>query len=105
VRPLALQVLPVPCLADMTSCPTSRFIFVAPGVIAQVQPKFIANRDIFEAREKKAKIYSACRLLLRPLFTLLLMPPSFICPSPILGWKAFILGEIVSIAILRIVLH
>lgn len=25
-----------------------QFIFVAPGVIAQVQPKFIANRDIFE---------------------------------------------------------
>lgn len=31
---------------------------MAPGVIAQTQPKFIANRDIFEAREKKAKIYS-----------------------------------------------
>jgi hypothetical protein len=28
------------------------------GVIAQTQPKFIANRDIFEAREKKAKLYS-----------------------------------------------
>jgi ATP-binding cassette subfamily G (WHITE) protein 2 (SNQ2) len=35
-----------------------------------VQPKFIANRDVFEAREKKAKLYS---------------------------WKAFILGEIVSL--------
>lgn len=34
------------------------FIFVAPGVIAQTQPKFIANRDVFEAREKKAKVYS-----------------------------------------------
>jgi ABC-type multidrug transport system permease subunit len=34
------------------------FIFVAPGVIAQLQPKFIANRDVFETREKKAKIYS-----------------------------------------------
>ena len=34
------------------------FIFVAPGVIAQTQPKFIANRDVFEAREKKAKLYS-----------------------------------------------
>lgn len=34
------------------------FIFVAPGVIAQTQPKFIANRDVFEAREKKGKIYS-----------------------------------------------
>ncbi|KAJ9095227.1 hypothetical protein QFC20_006704 [Naganishia adeliensis] len=30
------------------------FIFVAPGV----QPLFIARRDIFEAREKKAKIYN-----------------------------------------------
>jgi len=45
------------------------FIFVAPGVIAQTQPKFIANRDVFEAREKKAMIYS---------------------------WKAFIFGEIVA---------
>lgn len=34
------------------------FIFVAPGVMAQVQPLFIARRDIFEAREKKAKMYS-----------------------------------------------
>lgn len=31
--------------------------FVA-GVIAQTQPKFLHNRDIFEAREKKAKLYS-----------------------------------------------
>lgn len=45
--------------ADHVFYPAFRFIFVAPGVIAQVQPKFIANRDIFEAREKKAKIYSA----------------------------------------------
>jgi hypothetical protein len=29
----------------------------APGVIAQLQPLFIARRDIFEAREKKAKMY------------------------------------------------
>ncbi|KEF60963.1 uncharacterized protein A1O9_02527 [Exophiala aquamarina CBS 119918] len=34
------------------------FIFVAPGVINQLQPLFIARRDIFEAREKKAKMYS-----------------------------------------------
>jgi ATP-binding cassette subfamily G (WHITE) protein 2 (SNQ2) len=38
-------------------------------VIAQTQPKFIANRDIFEAREKKAKLYS---------------------------WQAFVFGEIVA---------
>lgn len=42
---------------------------MAPSVIVQIQPKvrvsgplaepqFIANRDIFEAREKKAKFYS-----------------------------------------------
>lgn len=31
---------------------------LSPGVIAQVQPKFIANRDVYEAREKKAKLYS-----------------------------------------------
>ena len=34
------------------------FIFVAPGVIAQLQPLFIDRRDIFEAREKKSKMYS-----------------------------------------------
>ncbi|KFA65077.1 hypothetical protein S40285_03104 [Stachybotrys chlorohalonatus IBT 40285] len=45
------------------------FIFVAPGVIAQLQPLFIQRRDIFEAREKKSKMYS---------------------------WKAFVTGLIVS---------
>ncbi|KAF4342638.1 ATPase [Fusarium beomiforme] len=34
------------------------FIFVAPGVIAQLQPLFIHRRDIFETREKKSKMYS-----------------------------------------------
>lgn len=34
------------------------FIFVAPGVINQLQPLFIQRRDIFEAREKKSKMYS-----------------------------------------------
>jgi len=34
------------------------FIFVAPGVIAQLQPLFIEKRDIYEAREKKSKMYS-----------------------------------------------
>ncbi|KAF7553419.1 hypothetical protein G7Z17_g3662 [Cylindrodendrum hubeiense] len=34
------------------------FIFVAPGVINQLQPLFIERRDIFEAREKKSKMYS-----------------------------------------------
>jgi len=33
------------------------FIFVAPGVISQLQPLFINRRDIFEAREKKSKMY------------------------------------------------
>ncbi|KAF7185841.1 ABC multidrug transporter atrF [Pseudocercospora fuligena] len=33
------------------------FIFVAPGVIAQLQPLFLARRDIYEAREKKSKMY------------------------------------------------
>ncbi|KAL1411469.1 hypothetical protein Q8F55_002425 [Vanrija albida] len=45
------------------------FVFVAPGVIVQTQPKFIANRDIFETREKKAKFYS---------------------------WQCFVVGEIVA---------
>ncbi|KAB5576146.1 ABC-2 type transporter-domain-containing protein [Coniochaeta sp. 2T2.1] len=35
-----------------------QFIFVAPGVIAQLQPLFIERRDIFEAREQKSKMYS-----------------------------------------------
>ncbi|OAQ96906.1 hypothetical protein LLEC1_06533 [Akanthomyces lecanii] len=34
------------------------FIFVAPGVLAQVQPLFIHRRGIFETREKKSKMYS-----------------------------------------------
>ncbi|EGY21389.1 brefeldin A resistance protein [Verticillium dahliae VdLs.17] len=34
------------------------FIFVAPGVMAQLQPLFIDRRDIFETREKKSKMYS-----------------------------------------------
>ncbi|KAF7184934.1 ABC multidrug transporter atrF [Pseudocercospora fuligena] len=34
------------------------FIFVAPGVIAQLQPLFIEKRSIYDAREKKSKMYS-----------------------------------------------
>jgi energy-coupling factor transporter ATP-binding protein EcfA2 len=34
------------------------FIFVAPGVINQLQPLFIERRDIYDAREKKSKMYS-----------------------------------------------
>ncbi|KAI5464260.1 ABC-2 type transporter-domain-containing protein [Mariannaea sp. PMI_226] len=34
------------------------FIFVAPGVLAQLQPLFIQRRNIFETREKKSKMYS-----------------------------------------------
>ncbi|KAM0085468.1 hypothetical protein ACKRZS_002306 [Fusarium odoratissimum] len=45
------------------------FIFVAPGVIAQLQPLFIEKRDIYDAREKKSRMYS---------------------------WKAFVTGLIVS---------
>lgn len=33
------------------------FIFVAPGVLAQLQPLFLERRDIYEAREKKSKMY------------------------------------------------
>lgn len=33
------------------------FVFVAPGAINQLQPLFIRNRDIFENREKKSKVY------------------------------------------------
>ncbi|KAG4436662.1 hypothetical protein IFR05_007841 [Cadophora sp. M221] len=35
-----------------------QFLFVAPGVIAQLQPLFIEKRDIYDAREKKSKMYS-----------------------------------------------
>ncbi|KAJ5619237.1 hypothetical protein N7510_003221 [Penicillium lagena] len=45
------------------------FIFVAPGVIAQLQPFFIDRRSIYEARESKSKMYS---------------------------WKAFVTGLITS---------
>ncbi|KAK3387976.1 ABC-2 type transporter-domain-containing protein [Podospora didyma] len=34
------------------------FIFVAPGALNQLQPLFIERRDIFEARERKSKMYS-----------------------------------------------
>ncbi|KAF1967356.1 ABC multidrug transporter-like protein [Bimuria novae-zelandiae CBS 107.79] len=33
------------------------YIFVAPGVMAQLQPLFIERRDIYEARERKSKMY------------------------------------------------
>jgi ATP-binding cassette subfamily G (WHITE) protein 2 (SNQ2) len=45
------------------------YIFVAPGVIAQLQPLFIERRDVYETREKKSKMYD---------------------------WKAFTTGLIVS---------
>ncbi|KAL3458292.1 ABC-2 type transporter-domain-containing protein [Aspergillus heterothallicus] len=34
------------------------FIFVAPGAIAQLQPLFIERRDLYDAREKKSRMYS-----------------------------------------------
>ncbi|EKV20717.1 ABC transporter, putative [Penicillium digitatum Pd1] len=34
------------------------FVFVAPGVINQLQPLFIQRRDIYDTREKKSKMYS-----------------------------------------------
>ncbi|PYH86260.1 hypothetical protein BO82DRAFT_428710 [Aspergillus uvarum CBS 121591] len=34
------------------------FIFVAPGVINQLQPLFLERRDIYDTREKKSKMYS-----------------------------------------------
>lgn len=33
------------------------FIFIAPGIISQLQPLFIDRRNIYEAREKKSKMY------------------------------------------------
>ncbi|KAE8423502.1 ABC-2 type transporter-domain-containing protein [Aspergillus pseudocaelatus] len=34
------------------------FVFVAPGCINQLQPLFLQRRDIYDAREKKSKMYS-----------------------------------------------
>ncbi|KAJ5683807.1 uncharacterized protein N7477_000152 [Penicillium maclennaniae] len=34
------------------------YVFVAPGVINQLQPLFIDRRDIYDAREKKSRMYS-----------------------------------------------
>ncbi|KAM0545005.1 hypothetical protein ACHAPJ_011515 [Fusarium lateritium] len=34
------------------------WLFVAPGVINQLQPLFIERRDLYDTREKKARIYS-----------------------------------------------
>lgn len=45
------------------------FTLVAPGVIHQLQPQFIQRRDIYDAREKKSRMYS---------------------------WKAFVAGLIIS---------
>ncbi|GAM42293.1 ABC transporter [Talaromyces pinophilus] len=45
------------------------FIFVAPGIIVQLQPLFIEKRNIYDAREKKSRMYS---------------------------WKAFVTGLIIS---------
>jgi len=45
------------------------YLFVSSGVIAQLQPLFIQRRGIFEARERKSKMYS---------------------------WKAFVTGLVVS---------
>lgn len=42
------------------------FIFVAPGVFAQLQPLFIERRDIYDAREKKSKIYCKSTTLTMP---------------------------------------
>ncbi|KAG8625582.1 hypothetical protein KVT40_005983 [Elsinoe batatas] len=58
-------------VSDLTQALFAVFnvLFVAPGVMAQVQPLFIARRDIYEAREKKSKMY---------------------------GWAPFVTGLIVS---------
>lgn len=44
-------------------------MFIAPGILAQVQPHFIHNRNVFEAREKLSKMY---------------------------GWLPFVLSEIMA---------
>lgn len=44
-------------------------LFISPGVISQLQPLFIERREIYDAREKKSRIYS---------------------------WKAFVTGLIIS---------
>ena len=44
-------------------------MFVAPGLLNQIQPHFIHNRNVFEAREKLSKMY---------------------------GWFPFVVGEVVA---------
>lgn len=57
------------------------FIFVAPVMINQMQPVYVHNRDVFEAREKKV-----CRLdLLRGVFVGLLTKPH--SRKPIIGLR------------------
>lgn len=47
-------------VSDMQMCLFTifNFIFVAPGVINQLQPLFIERRDIYDTREKKSRMYS-----------------------------------------------
>jgi hypothetical protein len=44
-------------------------MFIAPGVFAQVQPRFIRARMVFEAREKQSKMYN---------------------------WKAFVVAQVIA---------
>lgn len=44
-------------------------MFVAPALLAQIQPHFVHNRDVFEVREKMSKMY---------------------------GWFPFIVGEVAA---------
>jgi ABC-type multidrug transport system permease subunit len=66
------------------------FIFVAPGVFAQLQPLFIERRDIYDAREKKSKIY--CK---STIYSDMHITHSNTRPLPV-AWKAFVTGLIVS---------
>ncbi|KAK4052986.1 hypothetical protein OIO90_004110 [Microbotryomycetes sp. JL221] len=68
------------------------FIFVAPGVIAQLQPKFIKNRDLYEQREKKAKFYTWAAFIFSEIvaeipYLLVCGLLYFVCWWPVVGFS------------------
>lgn len=44
--------------SSLSACQLTLPPFATAGVIAQLQPKFLANRDLYETREKGAKMYT-----------------------------------------------
>ena len=66
------------------------FITIAPGCINQLQPLFLQNRDIFEAREKKSKTYHWFAFVAAQLFAE--TPLLIICGTLVFGCWYFAVG-------------